>query len=114
MARTKYGNLTGRAASIELRDQRTEIEEAAAREARLRPLLLEEEDLILRCIEQEGYAPFWTWYESDAVPDYGSTRARIEQIRQHLKDVTPSHPSDALQAVLVDTWSQIPEIPFGN
>lgn len=111
MARTIYGNLTGRAASIELREQRAEIEEAA-KQARLRPLLLEEEDLILHCIEIEGYRQFWKWYDSDAIPAYGPTKTRVETVRQHLVTITPLHPSDALQARLAATWDDIPEIPL--
>lgn len=85
MARTIHGNLTGKAASEELRSLREELYERERAERRAR-LKQQEIDLIWDCIDLEGEESFWEWYDNDEnVPPHGTYTSRIELIRARIK-----------------------------
>ena len=95
MARTPYGNLTGRAASTELREQREWIEQDRREEER-RKLREREQEVIERCVELEGIDNFSAWWDDDNnVPAFGKRRERIALVEariaqlEHAQSVAP-------------------------
>lgn len=84
MGLTKNLRRTGRAASTELREQREALQEQI--EASILKKQLEKEKILMNdCYFLEGET-FIEWYESDAVPNHGSTLYRIELIKARIQE----------------------------
>lgn len=87
MARTlKNFKLTGKAASVELKEQREYIAEMQQAEIQ-RQLKTEQDAVILQCIAIEGEFSFWSWFDGDSVPNFGPTRQRIDLIKARISSL---------------------------
>lgn len=90
---------------------RLQLEADAKREALTKERLEIERTLIIECYEIEG-EPFWDWYKSDAVPEYGPTLDRIALIEQRISRLraTSEQRSASLNKWMTENWDDIPEI----
>lgn len=97
MARTIRGNLTGRAAAVELADQRWWLHEEALRQADAASLkraaeIIQENDLIRRCVALEDERSFFKWWDDDEqVQAWGLCRERIVLLEKRLKALCNPH-----------------------
>jgi len=89
MARTRNGNLTGRAGAEQLADQRRWLHDEAMRAADAARLkreaeeITEENDLIRMAIVIEGETSFFRWWDDDEqVPVHGKRSERIELLKK--------------------------------
>ena len=62
------------------------------KQARIETLLKVESRLMEECYKLEGDS-FIDWYDSDAVPAYGSTSERIQMIEQRIQSVKDTNPA---------------------
>lgn len=96
MARTVNGNLTGRDGADELREQRARLSDEYRKLrddevlARTVAEIANENDGIRRCVQLEGEASFYKWWDDDAlVPPMGSRRVRIRMLEERIASLDP-------------------------
>lgn len=95
MRRSAVGVMNGNFRGGMYYDYRKQVEAGERKEALLRVERMYMEE----CFQLEGDS-FVTWYESDAVPQYGSIQSRIDLIKARIAEIqSQPHPVDVAQAV---------------
>lgn len=86
-------------------DYRKQVEAGERKEALLRVERMYMEE----CFQLEGDS-FVTWYESDAVPQYGSIQSRIDLIKARIAEIQ-SQPHPVEQAYAVEKSIVVSAVP---
>jgi len=95
MRRSAVGVMNGNFRGGMYYDYRKQVEAGERKEALLRVERMYMEE----CFQLEGDS-FVTWYESDAVPQYGSIQSRIDLIKARIAEIqSQPHPVEQAYAV---------------
>ena len=95
MKRSAVGVMNGNFRGGMYYDYRKQVEAGERKEALLRVERMYMEE----CFQLEGDS-FVAWYESDAVPQYGSIQSRIDLIKARIAEIqSQPHPVDFTQAI---------------
>jgi len=105
MKRSAVGVMNGNFRGGMYYDYRKQVEAGERKEALLRVERMYMEE----CFQLEGDS-FVTWYESDAVPQYGSIQSRIDLIKARITEIQ-SQPHPVEQAYAVEKSIVVSAVP---
>lgn len=105
MRRSAVGVMNGNFRGGMYYDYRKQVEAGERKEALLRVERMYMEE----CFQLEGDS-FVTWYESDAVPQYGSIQSRIDLIKARIAEIQ-SQPHPVEQAYAVEKSIVVSDVP---